>query len=338
MDSLLSTIGVNFDENTNVTQDHVNQLFAGVAPLLEKYHQDNPLTCDIECQENLESRLLYDNYVTTKDTLLVAPQEFENAEKAYLTYAQGGAYYVNFKEAQAKEQVAEIIQILSNNFEQKYSEVEALINSLEAQTISEKYIKDLEDSYGRDINQIDREITDYETKNNINDRLSVYYNRRIHTNKNHTFYIRILYWALVMAYFFYFFIFQQLYREKKNVIMCSFLLFTPLLIKPLITWLFPIKIYIPPAPPVCPPKPAAKIPPAPPAGPPAYVPSKFVPPPAPSSGPSCPAPSVWSILKNSLPSMGIPNARNNIKEKATNFHDTISWQMSKMAGRLKKIV
>ena len=66
MDSLLSTIGINFDENTNVTQDHVNQLFAGVAPLLEKYHQDNPLTCDIECQENLESRLLYDNYVTTK--------------------------------------------------------------------------------------------------------------------------------------------------------------------------------------------------------------------------------------------------------------------------------
>ena len=79
-------------------------------------------------------------------------------------------FYVNFKEAQAKEQVAEIIQILSNNFEQKYSEVEALINSLEAQTISEKYIKDLEDSYGRDINQIDREITDYETKNNINPR------------------------------------------------------------------------------------------------------------------------------------------------------------------------
>ena len=49
-------------------------------------------------------------------------------------------------------------------------------------------MKELGDSYGRDINQIDQEINNYQKKNNINDRLAVYYNRRADANKNYIFY------------------------------------------------------------------------------------------------------------------------------------------------------
>ena len=215
MENLMSIIGVdNLDENVNITQDHINQLYSGVTPLLNKFFEDNPLNCDAKCRENMESELLYENYMRAKDQLEVAPQEFENAEKAFYTYSQGGAAYVNFKEGEAGEEVNEIATVLSNNFEQKANEVQNRIDSLASQTIAEKYMKQLSDSYGRDINQIDQEINNYQKKNNINDRLAVYYNRRADANKGNVFYIRILYWATLLFYFFYFFIFQELYTEK----------------------------------------------------------------------------------------------------------------------------
>ncbi len=336
MENLMSIIGVdNLDENVNITQDHINQLYGGVTPLLDKFFEDNPLNCDAKCRENMESELLYENYMRTKDQLEVAPQEFENAEKAFYTYSQGGAAYVNFKEGEAGEEVNEIATVLSNNFEQKANEVQNRIDSLSSQTIAEKYMKQLSDSYGRDINQIDQEINNYQKKNNINDRLAVYYNRRADANKGNVFYIRILYWAILMFYFFYFFIFQELYTEKIVAIAIIALLLLPIIIKPLITWLFPIKIYIPPPPPVCPTKPSTKV--APPSVKP-FVPPQWTPPAPPSSGPVCPAPTLWSIIKNSLPAMGVHNAKKNFKEKIGNFEDLISFQMSKMANKMHKII
>ena len=338
MENLMSIIGAdNLDENINITQDHINQLYSGVTPLLEKYFEDNPLNCDAKCKENMESELLYENYIRTKGQLEDAPQEFENAEKAFYTYSEGGAAYVNFKEGEAKEEVDNIAQVLSNNFEQKVREIQNRINSLESQTIAEKYMKELGESYGRDINQIDQEINNYQKKNNINDRLAVYYNRRADINKGYVFYMRIFYWALLMFYFFYFFIFQELYTEKKVTIIVFALLLLPIIIKPIITWLFPIQIYIPPAPPVCPTKPSAKI--APPSVKP-FVPPQWTPP-SPATdprGPVCPSPTLWSIVKNSLPSMGIPDAKRNMKEKVTNFEDLISFQMSKMSNKMHKII
>jgi hypothetical protein len=336
MENLMSIIGAgNLDENVNITQDHVNQLFGGVTPLLEKYFQDNPLNCDAECRENLESELLYENYTRAKGQLEDAPQEFENAEKAFYTYSEGGAAYVNFKEGEAATEVNNIATVLSNNFEQKANEIQNRINSLESQSIAEKYMKELNDSYGRDINQIDQEINNYQKKSNINDRLAVYYNRRAEANKGHIFYIRILYWAILMFYFFYFFIFQQLYTEKIVAIAIISLLFLPIIIKPLITWLFPIKIYIPPPPPVCPSKPATKV--APPPVKPFVPPPPWVPPP-PTPGPMCPSPTLWSIVKNSMPAWGIPNAKQNFKEKVSNFEDLISYQMSKVANNIHRII
>ena len=77
----MSIIGVdNLDENVNITQDHINQLYGGVTPLLDKFFEDNPLNCDAKCRENMESELLYENYMRAKDQLEVAPLEVENAE------------------------------------------------------------------------------------------------------------------------------------------------------------------------------------------------------------------------------------------------------------------
>ena len=141
MENLLSIIGAdNLDKNVNITQDHINQLYGGVTPLLEKFFKDNPLNCDAKCRENLESELLYENYTRAKGQLEDAPQEFENAEKAFYTFSEGGAAYVNFKEGEAASEVNKIADVLNNNFEQKVNEVQNRIDSLESQSISEKYM------------------------------------------------------------------------------------------------------------------------------------------------------------------------------------------------------
>ena len=117
------------------------------------------------------------------------------------------------------------------------------------------------------------------------------------------------------------------------VIIVLLLLF--IIIKSLIIWLFFIKIYILFLLFVCLIKLLTKV---------ALLSVKFfvllswMPPAPPSSGPVCPAPTLWSIIKNSLPAMGVPNAKKNFKEKIGNFEDLISFQMSKMANKMHRII
>lgn len=339
MDKLLSSIGmdaeqIDIDSNVRVTQDHVNQLFGGVGELLEKYHADNPLTCDAECQQNQLYTDYYEDYLVARDNLINAPEEFEDAERNFFEISESGQSYINYKESQAQVQVDEIIQTLSQNFDEKVNEIQDSINSLTAENISGKYMKELGDSYGRDINQIDQQITKIQSKNNINDRLAVYYNRQIGANKDYLFYIRTLYWVGLTIYICYFFIFKQQYLQKKKAILCGLLLLIPIILKPIVTWLFPIKIYIPPPPPVCPTKPSThvspKIPPTPP-------PSSWVPPAAPAP-PICPTPSIWSAFKNSLPNIGQPNARINAENRIKGAADDVSLRFTNIANRIKKII
>ena len=340
MDNLLSIVGmdpgqINVDSNVRVTQDHIDQLFAGVQPLLEKYYEDNPLMCDAECQQNQTYTDYYNDYLAARDNLINAPEEFEEAEQNFFSISESGQSYVNFKESQAQAQVDEIIQTLSQNFDEKVNDIQDSINNLTAESISGKYMKELGDSYGRDINQIDQQIIKIQNKNNINDRLAVYYNRQIAANKDYLFYIRTLYWVGLTIYICYFLIYNEQYLQKKKVILCILLLLIPIILKPIVTWLFPIKIYIPPPPPVCPTKPSKHVPP--PAAPPTPPASNWVPP-APPPPPICPTPSIWSVLKNSIPHIGPPNARINAENRIKGAADDVSHHFTNIANRIKKII
>ena len=388
MEKLISALGIdpnkiNIDSNVNVSQDHINQLFAGVDPLLEKYHKDNPLLCDAECQDNQDYNAAYSNYLTARENLISAPDEFARAERVFYTiYHQGetgvqctncnpdvisanlgeqyagdpdqicesrnsaeqcaeaggiwgGQSYLNYKESQAKTQVQGIIDILSDNFDQKAVDLGDRIQNLKAQTISNTHLTELEDSYGRDINQIDTEISRVQDDSNINDRLAVYYSRQIIHNRRYLFYIRIIYWMSLTTYFLYFIIFKELFTQKKLMTTVILLFVLPFLWKPIITWFFPVKVYMPPPEPVCPSKPSVKVPP-PPVQPAPSKKSSWKPPPPPP--PQCPAPTLWSMFKNSLPAIGQPNARQNLKNKMGNLENDISFGMSRMTNKIKKII
>ncbi len=65
------------------------------------------------------------------------------------------------------------------------------------------------------------------------------------------------------TYFLYFIIFKELFTRKKLMTTAILLFVLPFLWKPIITWFFPVKVYMPPPEPVCPSKPSVKVPPPP---------------------------------------------------------------------------
>ena len=124
MDKLLSSVGldptkIKLDSNVNISQDHINQLFAGIAPLLEKYKADTPLSCDAECQKNELERYLYEKYLAARDNAQNAPEEYEEAERKFFLISNKGLSYINYKESEATTEIKDIVDILSKNFDEK---------------------------------------------------------------------------------------------------------------------------------------------------------------------------------------------------------------------------
>ena len=72
---------IKFHPDVKIKQEHVDKLFSGIAPLLQKYHKDNPLICDAACQDNKQKDAAYNNYLKAKRNLAQAPEEFKEAEK-----------------------------------------------------------------------------------------------------------------------------------------------------------------------------------------------------------------------------------------------------------------
>ena len=204
--------------------------------------------------------------------------------------------------------------------------------------ISSKHMKELGESYGRDINKIDSEIERVQDKSNLNDRLAVYYSRQITSNRKSLFYIKILYWVVLTVYISYFVIFKEFYVEKIIVVICTFLVVAPLVLKPIVTYFFPVKVYLPPPERTCPTKPPSPIPidPPPPKIDPFDKPGADIPiePPPP---PQCPQQTIWSIIRNSLPNIGQPNAKAHLKARISNLEDDLSLKMSPITNKIKAV-
>ena len=352
MDNLSSLLQIDpkkfqFDSNIKVTQQHIDQLFAGVGAINDKYEQDNPLTCDAECKANQAQDAAYEKYLSAKQNLENAPAELETAENNYYMISPEGQSHAAKKEAEAKKEVEEITLQLSNNFDDKVKELQERINSLKAESVASKYMKELAESYGQDIYQINSEITRFTNKKNINDRLAVYYNRDIDTYVGYLHYLRITYWVLVTIFIVFFVISQRFYRFKKYLVISLLLIVFPFILKAIIIWVKPANNYIPPPQPLCPTKPIKPVSPVP-VSPPVKKPTPAPPSKLPASTITnftptnvCPKPTLWSTLQNSFPSMTssiIPRILGKAKLGAYNMEHDIASTTSRWYNKIKNIV
>ena len=343
---------IKINPNVNVSQRHIDNLFDGVGSLLNKYHNDNPLICDSECKKNKKTDAYYKIYLAAKDNLENAPDEFDEAEKNFYHFRPGGVSYANFKEKEANKQVKLITDKLTNTFDEKVQDIKEKIDSYSSQIIYSQNIKDLNDSYVRDIQNIDTNITNSQNRININDRLSTYYSEQVLYNKYYLYYFKIIYWMLLTTYTCYFLIYKKQIFDKKFFLLA--LLLIPAFIKPITLWLFPIKIDIPPRPPVCTAncptkkkKSRGKMiipdkPPSPKEGP------HWTPPPQPED--KCPAPTLWNAFVNSLPQIGygptaarynaerrVSNIKNDVKRNIGAVKHNISNQAKNLSDRARYV-
>ena len=295
----MSHKNINVDPNIIVTQGHIDKLFDGIGPMLEKYKQDNPLICDSECQNNKQKTAYYEIYLSAKNNLQNAPQQYEEAEKNYFVLAEGGQSYADFKLKQANDEVEIISNIITDNFNTKVSDVQSIIDQYNSQIIYSQHIGDLKDSYGNDVNRMSTGIKNLQNKAGVNDRLAYYYNNQINYIEKFVFYFRIFYWIAVIGFIGYIIIYKKQYNQKKQLIKMLVFIIVPFIINPIIHWIFPTYIHLPPPEPVCPTKPFEPTigpdtpsPPSPPVPPTPPVAKKTVEPSV------CPPPTLWGAIKN----------------------------------------
>jgi len=295
-----------FHPDTQIKQKHIDQLFSSVGPLLQKFHEDNPLICDAACQDDKREKAAYNQYIKAKRNLENAPEEFDEAEKQFYELAPNGQSYQDFKHKQAGKQIKQIVSILSKKFDQKIEEVNTKLQNYKQTGMMKKHMKELKDGYGRDINQMETEIGRYKNKMNINDRLSYYYSKQIKSLRYWLYYIKIIYSMLLIWWISYFILYKNLWLSKRLAVITTILVLVPLVIRKVVGWLYPIKIpskIIPPTKKIIPEKKK----------------DKWSPPPDLPSKSKCPQPTIWSAIQNSLPQIGHGNAAANLEKRFKNW-------------------
>ena len=329
---------IKFHPDVKIKQEHVDKLFSGIAPLLQKYHKDNPLICDAACQDNKQKDAAYNNYLKAKRNLAQAPEEFKEAEKQFYELAPNGQSYQNFKQKQAETQVKQIVEILSEKFDKKIEEVNSKLKNYQQQGMMTNHMKELKDSYGRDINQMNTEIGRYKNKMNINDRLSYYYSKQIKILRHWLYYIKIIYAMLLTWWFCYFIMYKNFWLQKKLAILTTILVLVPLVIRKAVGWFYPIKIFVPPPDPICPTKPPSKVI----APPKSIIPEKkkkprWVAPPPPAK-PTCPQPTIWSAITNSMPQIGHGDAASNLENRFKNWGYRIEDTARSVTNKVSNLI
>ena len=322
------------NQSPSTIDAQLSKIFEGVKPLMDKYNDSNPLVCDADCQADKTKDKYYNAYMVAKKNLEEAPKKLTEAEENFYMLGQTEKSYTTMKSNQASKEINNISNIITANFDNKVNELQARLDDFNAQSIYAKHIQDLTNSYGRDINQLSSSIGQYKSKVNINNRLAYYYSKQIKARRSLLFFLRILYWFLLTIYVCYYLLYHRMILNKKRGAIGILLIIVPLIIKPIVTWIYPPKIIIPSRDAACLTKPSKTVinpssTPTPPAPPP------WTPPPEPPSS-GCPAPTLWAAIENALPRIGHgPEvAKQNVKNKFENLKDDIMRPIRRLQRKL----
>ena len=126
--------------------------------------------------------------------------------------------------------------------------------------------------------------------------------------------------------------------EKKLAILTTILVLVPLVIRKAVGWFYPIKIFVPPPDPICPTKPPSKVI----APPKSIIPEKkkkprWVAPPPPAK-PTCPQPTIWSAITNSMPQIGHGDAASNLENRFKNWGYRIEDTARSVTNKVSNLI
>jgi predicted RND superfamily exporter protein len=206
--------------------------------LINTFNQQQGVMCDIECQENRYIKELYREYVGAKNNLRDAPTAVNNAEKNYYIAERGERWYSNYKMSEAGKKSKEDITKINDNLDNIYDSIRKNIDYYGSQLIYRKRIGDLLNDYNTKLQETQEEVKNLDSKRNVSNRLSTYYENDIQWVNSAFYYIHIVYWilAVIITILVAWRIYKKIYRGiamKIPLLSVLLLLFMPLVLTPI---------------------------------------------------------------------------------------------------------
>lgn len=165
--------------------------------------------------------------INAKNRMLNSPNEYNIAEKAYYIEAKGSDYYSTIQTDKYKEEAN--IQVKSWNKELLNNMFNSIKNSIKYYNSQKYYVDNVDEvykSYDTDLSDLNQKIYDTEQTKNINERLGQFYYNNTETVDWWTYYLKIVYYCLMVTSLF-IFIFKKQFREIKMYVFFATILFMP---------------------------------------------------------------------------------------------------------------
>ena len=161
--------------------------------MLRNYNLSRKVRCDKKCQQDKKSRELYNEYLSAKNRVHLAPEELEHAERNYYTFTKGGQWYQDYKEEELKKEATAVIKELSKQFNENIKKLNNTTNMLVKQVSYNRYLKELNNKVTKKIENNKRHIEKVENKKNIADREAEFYLNTKNTYVNTNYYMLFAY-------------------------------------------------------------------------------------------------------------------------------------------------
>jgi hypothetical protein len=180
MDRLLQNVDLNeIINNTAMVNMPPGQedLLNKISGFIDNVNADSVLRCDSECQKNRKSSELYEKYVDARENAKEAPDEVETAERNYYVFSKGDYAYNKMKEQEYSVKGKNIANILKKDFNEKYKELDLLLNNVNQQNTYNKHIDDLVKNYSNENEKLNNDIQDTESNSNVANRKALYFSQ-----------------------------------------------------------------------------------------------------------------------------------------------------------------
>lgn len=149
------------------------------------------VTCGPSCQRQKKIDELKNKYETAKSNYDNGEQIVNNAEKAYLVYANGDVYYYNMLRQRNEKIAKENIDKKEKNYIEKIDELKAKDNELNILKKNKKKLNEYNNLLKKKYDEIINKIEDFNKVVYTSDRKAYYENEELNSikSKNNTYFI-----------------------------------------------------------------------------------------------------------------------------------------------------
>jgi hypothetical protein len=152
------------------------------------------LGCGPECEKDKQMKELRNIFDKSKQTLIDAPSEYVKAEKNYLIYSKGENEYKNIMKERTIKTINDMKKKLLEKHKLFINDIRGFLNQYNTDYVYSNRIDDFYKSLLKDNNKYKKDISDYTSQTNVNNR-KVFYEDEDMVNMS---YIRII---LLFIYF-----------------------------------------------------------------------------------------------------------------------------------------